>query len=110
MARDFEDVDREDGGEAVRAALAGATKVYDLVVQVPVIDPALDFTQRYAAEVWVGRNKSRWRYDHTVGAWYEFVGSHWERDEVRAAFNSIAEMSKRRAESASFIRGAEAFA
>ena len=116
--RDANDDFVQFGGSAIRKALSGA--VYELEVPVPAIDPAIDFTEKYAAEIWAGRARATWRYDHGIGKWFEFVGTHWKKDGVRGAFHTIAELSKAGGRTkkgspgttgrAGFVRGVEAFA
>lgn len=43
-------------------------------------------TQDEIAAAFVDMHKDELRYCHTAGAWYRWMGSHWQKDETRLAF------------------------
>lgn len=72
---------------------------------------ALAFTQEH---------RDRLRYDHDVGAWFEWDGARWVRDETRRAFHFCRELARhasqehakqaRQIQRAAFASGVERFA
>jgi putative DNA primase/helicase len=44
---------------------------------------ALEFAERHAGDL---------RYDHDVGSWYQWVGSHWRRDKTALAFSEARDL------------------
>lgn len=41
------------------------------------------------ANEWVSNNSKRWRFDHGILRWFEWDGARWQKDEVKAAFQSV---------------------
>src|SRR6185369_17888423 len=49
-------------------------------------------THHSVAEEFVNQCSGRLRYDCTENAWYEFIGTHWRKDEKRLVFEAIRQM------------------
>jgi putative DNA primase/helicase len=61
--------------------------------QVETIDNGT-ITQDGVARVFAHRYADRLRYCHHAGAWYEWTGSHWQRDEMALAFQFARELGR----------------
>jgi putative DNA primase/helicase len=84
--RDFDDVAREEGPEAIREALKGAT--------IPLIRPGSlsdseGPTEESLAREWVAIHGRDWRFDHGVSRWYQWEGSRWKPDDTNLARHLI---------------------
>ena len=51
-------------------------------------------TQDGVAQVFARRYKGRLRYCHDAGAWYEWTGTHWQRDTKALAFQFVRELGR----------------
>jgi putative DNA primase/helicase len=51
-------------------------------------------TQDGVARVFARRFAGRLRFDHHAGAWFEWVGTHWRRDEKGRAFQLARELAR----------------
>ena len=79
--------------------------------------PSTRATQDHVALLFASRYKGKVRYDHDVGAWYSWTGTHWCKDETEATLQLVrslaresacpAETGSRMLGSLSFIAGAE---
>jgi putative DNA primase/helicase len=78
-------------------------------------------TQDGIARVFARRYEDRLRFCHHAGAWYEWTGTHWQRDETALAFQFCRELAREFTEDAkvnelkevrkvSFAGGVEKFA
>ncbi len=57
-------------------------------------------TQDSVADLFAERHKDRLRYCHSTGAWYQWTGSRWQRDEVHAAFQFARKLGRELTEDA----------
>jgi putative DNA primase/helicase len=46
-------------------------------------------TQDGIARIFASRYADRLRFCHSIGAWYEWTGTHWKRDETNRAFEFV---------------------
>lgn len=51
-------------------------------------------TQDGIARIFAQRYDGRLRYCHDAGAWYEWTGSHWQKDEKAKAFQFVRELGR----------------
>jgi putative DNA primase/helicase len=68
----------------------GALKI---VSAAKVIDNGA-ITQDGVARTFAERYVGRLRYCHHAGAWYEWTGTHWQRDEKKLAFQFVRELGR----------------
>lgn len=85
---DANDVAQTEGPEAIRRALKSRT--------IPLIRPG-SFTdgdtptEESLAREWVAIHRQNWRFDHTLGRWYRWDETRWQRDEANLARHLIGE-------------------
>jgi putative DNA primase/helicase len=65
----------------------------EIVSSAQVIDGGA-ITQDGIARIFARRYDGRLRYCHDAGAWYEWSGSHWKKDEKAAAFQFVRELGR----------------
>ena len=58
-------------------------------------------TQDWIAQLFAAEFCGRLRYCHHAGAWYDWTGSHWQRDQTDLAFNFVRELGRRMTDGAS---------
>ena len=51
-------------------------------------------TQDGIAQVFARRFEDRLRYCHHTGAWFEWTGTHWKKDETALAFQFCRELAR----------------
>lgn len=51
-------------------------------------------TQDGVARVFARKHADRLAYDHHVGGWFKWIGSHWQRDETELAFQYCREIAR----------------
>lgn len=54
---------------------------------IPMADTSVDLSEDGIALEFATRHQQRLRYCHTTGAWFEFTGTHWAKDETSRAFS-----------------------
>ena len=105
------------------ARLAGEAKARGSVIvirEAEEIDNGI-VTQDGVAQVFARRFEDRLRYCHHTGAWFEWTGTHWKKDETALAFQFCRELAREFTEEAgqselkevrkiSFAGGVEKFA
>ena len=70
------------------APTPAARKIADEIVAAAMIaEPVI--TQDGIARIFAARHADRLRYCHSAGAWYEWTGTHWRRDETQRAFEFV---------------------
>jgi len=103
-------IEREEIGKAFKAAIAHWS---DQSKHLETLDRALDDSEKHShpeltdedvitedgvALVFADRHADDLRYDHDAGAWYQWTGSHWLRDNTALAFSEardlVRELSK----------------
>ncbi|MCH9751495.1 MAG: hypothetical protein K0U61_04685 [Alphaproteobacteria bacterium] len=92
MGRDPNDILREEGAEALKAAIDAADTVVPLdgVLQgQPADDVAPATSEEAIALRFAATKKDRLKYVAVLGAWFVWIGSHWQKDETGRAFNSV---------------------
>jgi putative DNA primase/helicase len=57
-------------------------------------------TQDGVAQVFARRFEDRLRFCHHAGAWYEWAGTHWQKDETAIAFQFCRELAREFSENA----------
>ncbi|UZF95135.1 phage/plasmid primase, P4 family [Bosea sp. NBC_00550] len=57
--------------------------------------PGGTITQDQVAQRFAREFGERLRYCHHTGAWFQWCGSHWQRDETALAFNFVRELGRR---------------
>jgi putative DNA primase/helicase len=81
-----------------KLALEGKTpKPFRLDEAREIIAAAQDgtiITQDGIAQIFAQRHDGRLRYCHDAGAWYEWTGSHWKKDEKAKAFQFVRELGR----------------
>lgn len=88
------------------------------LIQPGSLSPENGPTEISLAEEWVAIRGRDWRYDHTIGRWFNWDGQCWVRDDRRSAHFEIGQHLKgasrssrqRRIESNKTIRGVESIA
>ena len=74
---------RNDDGSRARAILREAQEIDNGTV-----------TQDGVAQVFARRFEDRLRYCHHTGAWFEWTGTHWKKDETALAFQFCRELGR----------------
>ena len=74
-------------------------RAFEPAANVGVIVEALDIdegalTQDGIARVFARRYKDRLRFCHHTGAWYEWAGTSWQRDDTQLAFEFVREIAR----------------
>lgn len=72
-----------------RDAVMSSTEPSDL------IDDAGVVTQDWVTSIFAAEFGDRLRYCHHAGGWYEWAGSHWQRDQTDRAFHFVRELGRR---------------
>jgi putative DNA primase/helicase len=57
-------------------------------------------TEGGVAELFAQENRDRLRYDHDIGKWYIWVGTHWRRDKKKQAYHAAYKLAARLAATA----------
>jgi D5 N terminal like len=65
----------------------------EIVSAAQVIDNGT-ITQDGVARIFAQRYAGRLRYCHHSGAWHEWTGSHWQKDEKAVAFQFVRELGR----------------
>lgn len=65
----------------------------EIVSAAQVIDNGT-ITQDGVARIFAQRYAGRLRYCHHSGVWYEWTGTHWQRDEKKLAFQFVRELGR----------------
>jgi putative DNA primase/helicase len=75
----------------------------EVVSATQVIDNGT-ITQDGIARIFATRYAGKLRYCHHAGTWYEWVGSHWRRDEKALAFQFVRELGREFSDAKSIIK------
>jgi putative DNA primase/helicase len=79
---------------------AQAQQASAIIADAEVMDNGA-ITQDGIGRAFADRYKDRLRYDHHAGAWYEWTGTHWAKDEKSRAYQFVRELGRDFTEGAS---------
>lgn len=94
MTTEYKDLVNRTAVKKLRLAAAHGQAVgSDVVAEARAIDKGI-ITQDGVARVFADRFADRLRYCHNTGSWYQWVGTHWGRDETAIAFHFVRELGR----------------
>lgn len=76
--------------------IAEARKPADVIAA--ALDAEHTITQDGIARIFADTYSGRLRFDHSAGAWFEWTGTHWRRDEKARAFEFVRQLVRDKSE------------